>query len=197
MMAGHSSPVPPTGSIAFFDYGTPIGSCAHQPLSAGGGVYSASCTVAYSGLGTRSVTAVYSGDSNFAGSTSGPVTIPVNVDGLIGSPIRSAFAVTPNYTQIKTLAVNAVPNGATILVLCKGKGCPFARRTAAHNKPAGTVNLARKFGKHRLRPGARITIDITRSGWLGRSYTYKIRRNRQPKKTTGCLVPGTTQPAPC
>ena len=60
----------PSGSASFMDGATTISGCIAQPLI--GGV--ATCSVAYSGVGSHSVTAVYSGDPDFTGSTSPVLT---------------------------------------------------------------------------------------------------------------------------
>ena len=57
-----------TGAVEFKQGGVTIAGCSVQPVSAG----SAQCTVASSSSGWRLVTAVYSGDSNYATSTSSP-----------------------------------------------------------------------------------------------------------------------------
>jgi hypothetical protein len=59
----------PTGRVAFLDGASTIAGCATQALVFG----MASCTVTYAGAGTHGITAVYSGDADFAGSTSAPL----------------------------------------------------------------------------------------------------------------------------
>jgi hypothetical protein len=60
------SPATATGSVSFDEAGTPITGCIAQPVNSG----IATCTVASLGVGGHSITAVYSGDSNYAASTS-------------------------------------------------------------------------------------------------------------------------------
>jgi YVTN family beta-propeller protein len=62
----------PTGTVNFNDGTTPI--CKAVPLSSG----RASCTISTLAVGRHSVTAVYSGDSNFLGSTSPVLSQTVN-----------------------------------------------------------------------------------------------------------------------
>ena len=65
-LPGSGTPAP-TGTVEFSDPGTPIPGCTARPVSGG----RATCTVTtYSAAGTHSITAAYSGDSNFIGSTS-------------------------------------------------------------------------------------------------------------------------------
>jgi hypothetical protein len=63
-----SSPVMdfPTGTVSFSDNGTPLSDCSATRIEAG----QATCTVAYSSIGSHIVVATYSGDTHFAGSVS-------------------------------------------------------------------------------------------------------------------------------
>ncbi len=65
----------PSGSMKFLDHGQEIGSCGSQVLSQDGRISSATCRLSYTVIGTHSITAIYGGDENFAGSTSPPVEI--------------------------------------------------------------------------------------------------------------------------
>lgn len=197
MLPVHAGAVAPTGWIEFLDHGAPIATCTKQPLSAEGGVYAASCTVPYAAMGSPSVTAVYSGDGNFGGSSSGAVTIPVKALGLVGSPMSWSFSTANGYTVVRSLSVKAVPAGATVLALCAGSGCPFARATAHASRSHASVNLLRRFAKRRLRAGAVLTIDVTRPGWLGKYYAFRFRAKQGPKVSRTWLAPGTSKPTQC
>ncbi len=64
----------PTGTVAFEDNGTNITDCGTQAISSG----TATCSTSVLAPGSHPVTAVYSGDSTFATSTSNTVTQVVN-----------------------------------------------------------------------------------------------------------------------
>ncbi|HEX3565518.1 MAG TPA: Ig-like domain repeat protein, partial [Acidimicrobiales bacterium] len=71
----HPSPLPPangapTGTVAFTDGGSTISGCGAAAVSAG----SATCTVTYGSTGTHTIVATYSGDANFASSSSASLT---------------------------------------------------------------------------------------------------------------------------
>jgi hypothetical protein len=66
---GSAGAVRPSGSVAFLDGGSPIGSCPAQPLAAGG---QGSCSLSYTSAGAHAITARYAGDANFTGSSSSP-----------------------------------------------------------------------------------------------------------------------------
>jgi hypothetical protein len=201
-----------TGSVAFEDAGTPIPVCAGQPLAAGG---TATCTVSYAATGTHAITAVYLGDANFTGSASAPaqavgvVRASAKVLGIIGSTMQWTFFFTPTYTKVLALAVNSAPIGATVVVQCKGGGCPFAKRSLPVRKPkpckrtskrkcprkrSVTIHLMPRFHNHHLRVGARIMVRVVRSHWIGKYYSFVMRARQAPKIQVECLAPGSSRP---
>jgi hypothetical protein len=198
--------------VQFLNHGAPIGTCTSQPLFSVGTVFEASCTVTYSALATHSITAAYNGDANFSGSSSSSVTVPVKVLGTINAPLRWTFASTNAYTKVLALSLTGTqPLGSSVRVSCRGGGCPFAKfstsvATVTHCQihkgkrqctTNNTIDLAKRFAKHKLKPGAVITVDVVRYGWSGRYYTFQIRSKRAPKVVTGCLEPGTTTVGAC
>jgi hypothetical protein len=201
-----------TGSVAFEDAGTPIPACAGQPLAAGG---TATCTVSYAATGTHTITAVYLGDGNFNGSASAPaqavgvVKASAKVLGIIGSTMQWTFFFTPSYTKVLALAVNSAPIGATVILQCKGGGCPFAqrsmrvrkpkpcKRTSKHKCPSKrsmTIHLMPRFHNHHLRVGARIMVRVVRSHWIGKYYAFVMRARQAPRVEVDCLAPGSSRP---
>ena len=121
----------PAGTVEFLDSGLAIGSCISQPL----GLFSAAtCTVSYKKLGVHLITASYGGDASFAGSTSGPVTVAVQALGALKATMQWTFHYTPTFTQVRALVLDAVPPGATVLLKCRGRGCPFAKRVIVAGK---------------------------------------------------------------
>jgi hypothetical protein len=100
----------PTGTVAFIDGAGAISGCGAQPLVAG----MASCSVAYAGAGGHAITAVYSGDPNFTGSTSAILTQTVNP---AVTSMSLASSVDPSVTGqpvtiTATVSVNAPGSGA-------------------------------------------------------------------------------------
>jgi Bacterial Ig-like domain (group 3)/Invasin, domain 3 len=207
---GRSGPVEPTGTVEFLDGGQPIQSCLSQPLSGGGAL----CTVSYGSAGTHSITARYGGDPNFNGSTSTPETVsvvplPPHAAGIITATMQWTFNYTPRYTKVLALVVNGLPPSATLSVTCHGPGCPLAKRLAmmARSKRCETtpksgecpglrtVDLTPAFQNRLLRAGTRISVKITRQGWIGKSYRFVARAARGPLIQVACLAPGAMRPS--
>jgi hypothetical protein len=99
----------PTGTVTFKDGSTALGT---GTLNASGQATLATSTLA---AGSHSITAVYGGDSNFAGSTSSALTQTVNQD---GTATTLASSLNPStYGQTVTLA-------ATVSASAPGSGTP-------------------------------------------------------------------------
>jgi hypothetical protein len=125
--------------------------------------------------------------------------------------VQWTFHYTPAYTTVRYLAVDGAPVGASVVIDCHGRGCPFAEHVNAvtETKPCGTkgkrrcqtsrtIDLAPEFQNHRLRVGTRITVAITRPSWVGRYYQFTVRARRPPGVHVACLAPGEIRPdAPC
>jgi hypothetical protein len=136
----------------------------------------------------------------------GVVPLQPQVLGIVSSTMQWSFYYTHAYTQIVAMVINGAPAGATVLVTCHGRGCPFAKHVAAiahstrcgHKRkrgcPSDGLNLASRFGHRRLHAGTRITVEITRSSWIGKYYLFAMRAGRDPRIRIACLAPGGTRP---
>jgi hypothetical protein len=101
-LAGAANGIAPTGSIQFYDSGVATG--AVVPVASGAAVYSSTAFAA----GTHSITAIYSGDSNYASETSAALAFKVVSKGTVtliisGAPssagLGASFAVTPRWIE--------------------------------------------------------------------------------------------------
>ena len=70
------SPTDGGGTVSFYDGATAI--CSGVALALSGSVYQATCSTSLLGVGTPSISATYSGDTNYAGSTSSPLSQTVD-----------------------------------------------------------------------------------------------------------------------
>jgi hypothetical protein len=101
----------PTGTVSFEDGGSPISGCASQSLSAG----AAGCTASLTTAATHTLTAVYSGDANFATSTATPVSQTVDAAATITVVTVSANpAVTGESVTYVALVSRTVPATGTV-----------------------------------------------------------------------------------
>jgi hypothetical protein len=198
----------PSGTVEFSDNGKPIAACA-SALTGQGSSAIATCSSTYTLAGSHRITAAYGGDVNFGGSATATAQLvvveapPPRVLGTVSAFMRWTFYFTPSYTEIRTLAVTRAPVGAAIIVACRGRGCPFARRVNSIKRgprcPAGrcsstVLNLLAAFRHRRLRPRTRITVEITRSRWIGKYYEFTMRSAHPPVIRIDCLAPGKIRP---
>jgi hypothetical protein len=142
-----------TGTVTFFDGANSLGSA---PLQAGGITDFFSSTFV---LGANTITAQYSGDANFAASTSPPITQTVNAGPLVattttltgpttatsGASVAFMASVTPvSGTKVPTGSVT-FSNGATAL----GNGTLNGSGSATFSTsalPTGTDLITAKYG---------------------------------------------------
>jgi hypothetical protein len=116
------------------------------------------------------------------------------------------FQMTGKGTRIVALDVLNVGFGSSVAVRCHGARCPLRSRTVdvrkscrgvKHKRSCSVshrVHLAGWFGRHVLRPGTVVTVQITRGGWVGKVYQFSIRRGQMPRSQILCLPPGTSTP---
>lgn len=102
----------PTGTVSFEDGGLTIAGCAARTLTAAG---TATCPFTYPGAGTHSVTTIYSGDSDFAGSASPTLMQSVNQ---ASTSIALASSVNPS------VAGQGVTITASMSAIAPGSGTP-------------------------------------------------------------------------
>jgi hypothetical protein len=106
--------------------------------------------------------------------------------------VRLVGSVTDVGTRIRLLEVRA-PKGAKARVRCRGRGCPVT-----HAEKLIGRRPVRFAAFERLMP-AQVVLEVLvhRGDSIGKYTRFKLRRDRRPKRTDGCLWPGTTRMAPC
>jgi hypothetical protein len=192
---GYLGPVLPSQSVTFLDNGQTVPACAGLPLAwnAAAGVATATCTVSYTRSGQHLITATYGGDANFTSSTSSPAELVDTVAGRIHPVLSWSFYYAPRYSRVLVLTVNHLPHGARVQVTCAGRGCPLASRAVSvhhSSRAAGGANLARLFGRHRMRPGTVISVTVERPGYIGKRYSFLVRAAHAPRVRITCQAPG-------
>ncbi|MGA2169340.1 MAG: Ig-like domain repeat protein [Terracidiphilus sp.] len=141
----------PTGSVAFsytFNGGSPVTLCASSPLSTSGTTTTATCNAAstvFGSKGTYTITAAYSGDSNFkAGSGSAPQDVGVtptttSVVAAPSSPIVGQ-AVTFTATVLPSIPGSTNPTGTVAFSYVLSGGSPVTLCPSAGVTPSTGVS---------------------------------------------------------
>jgi hypothetical protein len=94
--------------------------------------------------------------------------------------------------RVDRLAVRA-PEAAKVRLSCRGRGCPYRRKTVAPEK--GVVRFRRL--ERRLRSGIVIELFVTEPGTIGKYTRFRVRHGRRPTRVDACLLPGSSKPRPC
>ena len=119
--------------------------------------------------------------------------------------------------RIKSLVVDA-PRGARVKVTCSKRGCgknprPFTVRKTSLTKPITAVGPAaangrklqpkmqvraakryKLLGGRRLKNGTRIVIRVYADGYIGRHFSYTVKKGSVSSKTVRCTNPGSSTP---
>ncbi len=104
--------------------------------------------------------------------------------------IRISGRLTKSGADVSLLTVRA-PKGVRITLVCSGRGCPLrevAQATALWHIP--------QFERE-LRAGTRLTISVTKPGYITKVTTITIRRDKSPLRTDRCVFPGQQRPKTC
>jgi hypothetical protein len=107
--------------------------------------------------------------------------------------VMIAGRLTRRGARVTRLSVRA-PRGSTVLVRCRGGGCPRRAGRAKVGRKR-TVRL-RRFQGH-LRTGAVLELVITKPGFIGKYTRFQIRRRRAPQRTDLCVQPGSKEGSAC
>jgi Putative metal-binding motif/RTX calcium-binding nonapeptide repeat (4 copies) len=116
----------------------------------------------------------------------------------LGAVVSNQWVVTSTFARLTQLVVHNAPKGARIALTCKGRGCPSRKtRRRTVSRELQRVRLHRAFRRARLRFGTRLTLRITASQTIGRTYTYVVKRGQLPVRTTVCRAPGQSRGRSC
>jgi PKD repeat protein len=119
--------------------------------------------------------------------------------------VRMAGRISKGGTRLRLFAVDA-PQGARVVVTCKGRSCPFrltARSAGSGDAGNGKVHASsslriRQLEKRVLKSGVSITIFVTKPGMIGKYVQFKIRKGRPPVRIDKCLMPSAlNKPVEC
>jgi large repetitive protein len=105
--------------------------------------------------------------------------------------IRISGTITRRGVRLRLFLVNA-PAGAKVMVRCRGKGCPFSKKSRA-----AKVFRMRTIEKKFYPAGVKLEVFVTKPGTIGKYTRFKIRRGKAPARTDRCLPVGSLKPTRC
>ena len=115
----------------------------------------------------------------------------------VKATVVNRWAVFPDFTRVLQLRVSGTGAKPKVVVLCKGGGCPFAKKSFKVRKPSKPLKLEGAFKGRSLQPGARVEVRVQRSQMIAKVVRYTIRDGKGPKSRTLCLAPGKKKPKAC
>jgi PKD repeat protein len=118
--------------------------------------------------------------------------------------VRIAGSILRRGIKLRRLTVSG-PTGATVLVSCKGRGCPVGRQSRVvksgkrsdSRSPSAQIVRLRRFERKLLRSGTVIKILVTKPNSIGKYTRFKIRSRKPPARSDRCLMPNSTKPVDC
>ncbi|MGC9963268.1 MAG: Ig-like domain-containing protein, partial [Acidimicrobiales bacterium] len=137
------------GTVSFADGGSPIASCESQPVDASG---NATCDQTYSGTGSHSIVATFSGDTAFAGSVSTAFTQQVSgsVTSTTTTLASSANPSTTGQQVTYTATVSPTDNGGPVTFTDGGTPISGCVSIALTNGTAGCAQTYAVPGTHSI-----------------------------------------------
>jgi hypothetical protein len=134
--------VAPTGTVTFFDGTTQLGSPV--PITGTAGIngapsFSANATVTFSNPGSRTLTAKYSGDANYASSTSTPSSVAVLIPTLIAFNVSATnieYGTNTVLTATLTTNFKGGPISGSLLFFGSVQGDAFGNVTQTNGVDA-------------------------------------------------------------
>ena len=172
------SPAPDGGTMAFKDGATTITGCGAQAINAATG--RATCQVTYSAPGTHSITAVYSGNTSFATSTSSLLTQQVAYGVKLldnkTKPSKSGANVSIKLQLLNATQTNV--SSSTIAVTITG----FSPSPAPGTPPSGSFSFV-TLGDG---PGYQLNLKTTK--YPPNTYTVSFKAGADPTTHTAQFV---------
>ena len=125
-----------------------------------------------------------------------PAATPTGPGQLFAASSLSWDRLRNGRTRLKKLEIEGLAGPEVVRLSCKGKGCrSSANRTIRRH--GRKLSLTRYVKGMTLRPKAKLTITVTRPGFISRILGYTMVNHRDPRKTTRCLAPGKKKTHAC
>jgi len=116
-----------------------------------------------------------------------PILSPFPIVRIRGAILRGA-------ARINLLSVKA-PVGATVRVVCHGKGC--GKRKAVKQRVKSPKSVRVHAFERVLKRGTVIEVFVTEKGMVGKYTSFRVRSNAAPARNDLCLAPGRSKPTSC
>jgi len=168
--------------------------------SAGGGAVSH----AFGAPGAFNVTVTATDGVGNATSATRPISISpaaVPPKKRVTSKVRVTWGVNGKRIFLLRLQARNVPRGGKAELRCKGKKCPFKRKSSKKRRNTNItlfseVKASKVAGKkaRRFRAGQRLELRITAPEHIGKVVRYRLKKGKIPSGKTLCLPPGAKTP---
>jgi hypothetical protein len=147
-----------------------------------------------------------------SGGASKPATAAITVRGSLAFALLGwNFDPLASYSEVTSMTASGVPVGTKIAASCQGHGCRVNAppvtvtntTTCPKNQPrcrhksrphTRSADLTPELRGTHLPVGSRLTVALTKRGFIGKAYVFTIRPNRQPTWKASCLAPGSLLP---
>ena len=104
------------------------------------------------------------------------------------------FSAKRNGTRFSALTLKRIPSGVSVRVTC-AKGCP--RKTYKPTEAQEHAQPQALTGSALLRPGAVLTVTISKPGAMTLVKRFTIRRSQRPRLESLCQAPGARNAQRC
>ncbi len=108
--------------------------------------------------------------------------------------VRIAGRLTQRGVRIRVLTVSRAPTCAVVRVSCRGRSCPVKSVSRFMGRRG---QLRFKRFQRRLRPGAVLTVRVSKGDTIGKYTQFRIRSAKAPRRRDRCLKPGETKGSAC
>jgi Ca2+-binding RTX toxin-like protein len=115
----------------------------------------------------------------------------------IGAEITSRWSTKGRRTKVARLVARNVPAGATVVLKCKGGGCPKPRTVRKEIGKRKDVKLHPLLAGRRLKAGAVVQVRVVSDSAIGAVAKFRMRKGKLPVRRTLCMPPGTSKPKRC
>jgi hypothetical protein len=94
--------------------------------------------------------------------------------------------------------VTGLEGGETVRLSCAGHGCQKRMKAKVDvRRKRQVLKLDKHVKGARLEVGSRLTVRVTRKGFIGRAIQFKVRSAKPAARKDLCVAPGASKPGPC